>query len=129
VAIRSSTSAAEDAEIIQECLDYGEDLSKPLAVTHFFSLAEMPGPEPREAVKKLKARALRVVWDDEDSGDDLWHVAAFVTDVLTPASTAAMRGAMESFANANGLRYDGWARSRTGQEERRLIAWRKTRRN
>jgi hypothetical protein len=127
MAIRSSIDAAQDAAILQECQEYGEDLARPLAVTHFFSLAEMPGPEPREAVKKLKARCLRVVWDEERSADDLWHVAAFVSEVLTPASTAQMRAEMDAFASANGLTYDGWARTRTGQDERRLITWRKSR--
>lgn len=99
-----------EREEIARALRAGRDLSAPIAVTHFFSGR---GHEPGEAAALLRERGLRVVVDEESSGDGYWHIAAFGELTLTPATIHQANRTMESIALQTRVHYDGWRVSMT----------------
>jgi len=81
-------------------------LTKPVAVTYFFSTQ---ASEPIEAEVALKKYGVsRVIIDEEISGDGYWHIAAFTEVQLTAPAIGHMNEEMESIAAKTRVKYDGW---------------------
>jgi hypothetical protein len=113
-----ATTATDDLAKIEECRRWGDDLSRPLTTSYFFSNSRQPEPEPWEAGDELERLGFEVARDDEGGGG-FWHLAAFGRDVLSPEGVARRRAEMEDIARRYDLVYDGWDRTRTLEEERR----------
>jgi hypothetical protein len=113
-----ATTATEDLAKIDECQRWGDDLSRPLTTSYFFSNSRQPGPEPWEAGDELERLGFEAVVFDEAGGGN-WHVTAFGRELLSPDGVARRRAEMEDIARRYDLVYDGWDRTRTLEEERR----------
>lgn len=84
----------------------GWDLSRPVAVTHFFS---SPGRYPEAVMRSLDSVGINdVVADEELEGDGYWHVAAFTTCLVTETEIGSVERQMDQIAHDADARYDGW---------------------
>ncbi|MGI5170393.1 ribonuclease E inhibitor RraB [Spirillospora sp. CA-253888] len=111
------------AEERDRAVRVGRDVTVPVGVTHFFGLADPPGPEPVAARAALHAAgAGEVVLDEEVSGDGHWHAAAFCTLLMEDPEVKAAEQQMISLAARHHLRYDGWTVTLTAAEERLATA-------
>lgn len=96
----------------------GQDLSAPVAVTHFFS---SPGRRPDAIVQELRNLGVdQMIVDEELTGDGYWHVAAFATCLLTTSEADGVEHQMEQVAQADEATYDGWKVSLTAGEAQHL---------
>jgi len=111
-----ATTAAEDLAKIAECRRWGDDLSRPLPTSYFFSNSRQPGPEPWEAGDELERLGFQALVFDEVGGGN-WHVTAFRRELLSPESVARRREQMEDIARRYDLVYNGWDRARSLREE------------
>jgi hypothetical protein len=108
-----ATTREEDRLKLDECRQRKDDLRGPLPITHFFSLASLPGPEPTAAGRELEALGYETIVTEELTDDGYWHIAAFGNEFLSVDGVATRRTEMEAFANRHQLSYDGWDRTRT----------------
>jgi len=99
---------------LARALRAGRDVSAPVGVTYFFFAR---GPEPVEAAAMLRDNGMRVVVDEEISGDRYWHIAAFTKVTLTASAIHQADSAMERIATQTRVRYDGWHVSLTIGED------------
>lgn len=95
---------------LARALQAGRDISAPVEVVYFFS---MHGAEPVAAAAMLKDGGMRVVVDEEMSGDGYWHIAAFKEAILTPSTIHQANIAMERIAAQTRVHYNGWRVSLT----------------
>jgi len=100
------TLTPHERDEIVRAIRAGRDLTKPVAVTYFFSTQ---GSKPIEAEVALKEYGVnRVIIDEEISGDGYWHIAAFTGVQLTAPAIGYVNKEMESIAAKTRVKYDGW---------------------
>jgi hypothetical protein len=98
----------------------GRDVSAPVGVTHFFSLAS-PRAQPVATETALaELGMLEVVADEELTGDGYWHLAAFGSLMLTAMAIRQVEEQMTDLAVTTGVRYDGWQVTLNAGEEHGL---------
>jgi hypothetical protein len=86
----------------------GRDVSAPVGVTHFFSLAS-PGTQPAATETALvELGMLEVAADEELTGDGYWHLSALGSLMLTAMAIRQVEEQMNNLAVTTGVRYDGW---------------------
>ena len=61
-----------------------------------------------------------MVTDEELTGDQFWHVAAFATLLLTTLDASRAEQQMDVLAKATGAAYDGWEVTLTCGEQQEL---------
>ena len=62
-----------------------------------------------------------MVADEEITGDNYWHVAAFTTCVLSAAAISEANTIMTSIVAQAGVEYDGWQATLTAGEANDLL--------
>jgi hypothetical protein len=82
-------------------------------LVHFFSFISN-GAGARAAGRELRELGYGVTLAEEVSGDECWHVAAYVAQPLTKPAIRKARAVMEEVAERNSGRYDGWGLSNSG---------------
>jgi Regulator of ribonuclease activity B len=112
--------SADDRLQYDRAVMAGRDVSAPVGVTHFFSLAS-PGARPVATDTALaELGKLEVVADEELTGDGYWHVAAFGSLMLTGVAIRQVEAQMNNLAGITGVRYDGWQVTLNVREEHSL---------
>ncbi len=116
--VKLARTPGEDLARLEDLGRRGDDLSRPVRVTHFFGLARYPGAKPVRAREEPEALGFEALVTEEVTGDGYWHVAAFGEAQLTSEEITRMRLQMEQLARRHQLIYHGWDRTLTVAQER-----------
>lgn len=103
-----SESRDRDSAWLDDLVREGVVLGESRLVTQFFSFPlERDGAHGAHLELQVRGWS-EVVIDEEVTGDDYWHIAAFRLQTITAGAVSQMRDEMEDLARRYQGVYDGW---------------------